>query len=111
MLEVILKNYLELALNKTVYLEIPANATSEYYVLERVGGGEEEKIYHSSVTIESHGSSMYRSAQMDEDVINAMMDAISVTDIVKVELNSHYNATDPERKIYKYKALFDITHY
>lgn len=111
MIEAILRDYLILTTQKTVYLEIPANAADEYYAIERVGGSEEEKLFKSSITIESHGSSLYRSALMDEELIAAMENAIECTDISSVALNSHYNATDPERKIYKYKALFDITHY
>jgi len=112
MLEVVLKQYLEAVLDEPVYLEIPAGAAAEYYSLERVGGREtDEGVYESSITIESHGSSMYKSALMDEAVIAAMKDANTCEEIYGVRLNSHYNATDTERKIYKYKALFDVNHY
>lgn len=111
MIEVVVKEYLETVLNYPVYLEIRPNSASEYYAIERVGGGEDNGLLSTSLTIESHGSSLYRSALMDEELIDAMKGATICEEIYGTHLNSHYNATDTERKIYKYKALFDINHY
>lgn len=111
MLEVTLKQYLDTKVDVPVYLEVPADAAKEYYALERVGGSEDDKIFHSSFTIESVGKSLYKSALMDETIIGIMTDAIELPEISSVLLNTHYNATDTERKQYKYKALFDINHY
>ena len=111
MIEVVLKQYLESELDYPVYLEIPAGAAAEYYSLERVGGRETDGLCETSITIESHGASLYKSALMDEQVIEAMKNADLCNEIYGAHLNSHYNATDTERKIYKYKALFDINHY
>lgn len=111
MLEVTIKQFLETRVNVPVYLEVPADAAKEYYAIERVGGSEDEKIFHSSVTIESVGKSLYSAALMDENLYNIMCDLPTMPDVSSINLNSHYNATDTERKQYKYKALFDINHY
>lgn len=112
MIEVVLKNYLETCFNVPIYLEIPPdNTAKKFYALELVGGGEDNEIRESSITIESYGPSMYESALMDEEMIAAMENAPLCAEIYGVYLNSHYNATDTERKIYKYKALYDIKHY
>ena len=111
MIEVVIKNYLKMVFDYPVYLEIPPNAAKEYYSIERVGGNEEDELKKSSITIESHGDSLNKSAIMDEEMIEAMKNAPVCDEIYGVHLNSHYNATNTERKIYKYKALFDINHY
>lgn len=112
MIEIVIKNYLESVVDIPVYLEIPAkNTAQEFYTVELVGGGKEDEIGKSSITIESYGSSLYRSALLDEQMREYMKNAVQCAEIYGVNLNSHYNATDTERNIYKYKALFDINHY
>ena len=111
MIEITLKQYLETVVSKPVYLEIPKDAAKEYYAIERVGGSEDDGVKTSQITIESHGKSLYESAVMDEAIIEAMENATICSEIYGTRLNSHYNATDTERLIYKYKALFDINHY
>lgn len=112
MIEAIVKNYLESVVSIPVYTEIPAkNQANEFYVIELVGGGESEEVKESSITIESHGSTLYRSSLLDQQMRDLMKNAYICEEIYEVTLNSHYNATDTERNIYKYKSLFDIKHY
>lgn len=111
MIDVILKTYLETVLDAPVYMEIPARKPNEFYILERMGGSEENFIKSSQFVIQSYAETLYRAAVMDEEAIAAMANAVTVEDVISTSLNSHYNYTDTASKQYRYQALFDIQHY
>jgi hypothetical protein len=48
---------------------------------------------------------------MNEEVKAVMKNAITLDEISRVEVNSDYNFTDPTTKIYRYQAVFVVTHY
>lgn len=112
MIEIVLKNYLDIAeLSAPVYFEQPAEKPSEFFLLERSGGGMENHINHSTFIVQSYAQSLSRAAHMNEEIKTAIYDAITLNDISRVELNSDYNYTDTTTKTYRYQAVFVITHY
>ena len=94
-----------------VYLERPKTPPTKYYLIEKTGGDMVNHIYHSTMIIQSYGASLYEAASLNEDIIDTMLDAISLGDVAKVSLNNNYNFTDPETSTYRYQAVFDIVHY
>ena len=48
---------------------------------------------------------------MNEEIKLFMGQFVAAPRISRVELDSDYNYTDPERNEYRYQAVFHITHY
>lgn len=112
MIEEILKNYLSDSLSAPVYLEIPPNYPSRFFIIEKTGGARVNHINSATVAIKSYGTSLYDAASMNEELKTVMLDNIlELPEIARVELNSDYNFTDTTTKKYRYQAVFDIKHY
>lgn len=112
MIEKIVYDYLNNELTTPVYLEIPKAKPSKYYTIEKTGGDIENKIIKSNIVIQSYGKTLFEAASMNETVKGLMLDGLVTLDsISRVELNSDYNYTDPTTAIYRYQAVFVVTHY
>lgn len=112
MIEEILRNYLGDSLSAPVYLEIPKDYPSRFYVIEKTGGAQVNHIRSATVAIKSYGESMYDAANMNEELKDAMLYGLAeLAQIASVRLNSDYNFTDTTTKQYRYQAVFDIRHY
>jgi hypothetical protein len=112
MIEEILRNYLGDSLSAPVYLEIPKDYPSRFYVIEKTGGAQVNHIKSATVAIKSYGESMYDAANMNEELKDAMLYGLAeLAQIASVRLNSDYNFTDTTTKQYRYQAVFDIRHY
>lgn len=112
MIEEILKNYLGDSLSAPVYLEIPYDYPSNFYAIERTGGGQVNHIKSATIAIKSYASSLYDAALMNEELKEVMLkDILSLDEIASVQLNSDYNFTDTTTKQYRYQAVFDIRYY
>lgn len=119
MIENILKNYLEGALDGVpVFLEMPETPSGRYpyipdrfVLIERIAGGKAEQIHSASFAIQSYSlTSLYEAAALDENVRDAMDDFDGVENIGMVRLASNYNFTDTSTKRYRYQAVYDITY-
>ena len=112
MIETILLNYLKEKLNVDVFMEYPKENKSTFLLIEKVGGGQQEKyLNNASFTIQSYAPSLYECAVLNDQVIKCMKHLDELNEISKIELDSSYNFTDPTTKQYKYQALFDIIYY
>lgn len=111
MVEKMIKDYLKQKLNMSVYLEEPVQKESEYLIVMKTGSSRRNHIPSAMITVRSYAASLSRAIDLNEEVKEAMYEAIELPDIVKVELNSDYNYTDTETKRYRYQAVFDVTHY
>lgn len=83
----------------------------EYILIEKTGSGEENHIKKAVIAIQSFADSLYRAAEINEEVKKTMKEIVELEDISKCDLNTDYNYTDVARKKYRYQAVFDITHY
>lgn len=112
MIETVLLNYLNgKNLSANVYMEQPANKPSAFFMLEKTGGGQTDHINQSTFTVQSYAQSLASAAVMNEEIKAVMLDAITLNEISRVELNSDYNYTDSTTKTYRYQAVYVITHY
>lgn len=112
MIETVLLNYLNSEeLSATVYMEQPKVKPEAFFVLEKTGGSQTNHINESNFIVQSNAPSLAQAAQMNEEIKAAMLNAITLDDISRVELNSNYNYTDSATKQYRYQAVFVITHY
>lgn len=110
LIEATVISYLTAALETdNVYAERPIDVPEEYYVIERTSSDEVNHIQSVTIAIQSiSGVSMLRAAQMNQEVLKAMRNLVTVEDVTGCQLNSAYNFTDTSTKEYRYQAVFDI---
>ena len=114
MIELIVKNFLESKLSVPVLMERPSDC-SQYVLIEKTGGGQENHIPSAMLTIQSYENSMQKAAELNEEVKHWMLDGmeglITLNEVAQVQLNSDYNYTDTTTKEYRYQAVYDIIFY
>lgn len=111
MIEKIILDYLSVKLTVPVYMEYPETTEAAFIVLEKTGSRKSNRIKTATIAIQSVAVSLYKAAELNEQVKNAMENAVILPDIGNVALNSDYNFTDTQTKLYRYQAVYDITHY
>ena len=112
MIEVVLRNYLNNSnLSAEVFMERPAIRPDYYFLLEKSGSGKINQIHESDFIVQSYAPTLYEAAAMNEEIKEAMFNAVKLDEISAVELNTDYNYTNAESKSYRYQAVFVITHY
>lgn len=111
MIEEIVLNFLLEKLNMPVYLEMPENPPEEFVIIEKTGGGKNNKIASSTIAIQSYAKTLFFAAKLNENVKKVMEDIVDLNEITKSELNTDYNFTDTSTKRYRYQAVYDIVHY
>lgn len=112
MIETVILDYLNNAnLSAKVYMEQPKVKPEAFFILEKSGGGQTDHISESDFIVQSYAESLANAAHMNEEIKQAMLNAITLDDISRVELNSNYNYSDSATKQYRYQAVFVITHY
>ena len=110
MIEKIVLDYLNDALNVPVYMEMPENKPDRFVLIEKTGSSRENHIDFATITIQSYAESLYYAATLNEDVKQAMDDIIALDTVSSAELNSDYNFTDTETKKYRYQAVYDLVY-
>lgn len=115
MIEEIVRDFLGKKLTVPVLMEVPEKPASQLVIIEKTGGGQENHIDNSVLTIQSYAPSLYEAAELNKEVKKWMLDGleglITLDEIVSVNLNGDYNYTDTASKRYRYQALFEIVHY
>lgn len=116
MLEKILYDYLKAdgVLSVPVYLERPKNPPASFVLLERTGGSGDEKLMQGIFAVQSIAPSLYETVALNEEVIEAVLNADDLDEIGSVRLNDFYNFTHRnkgDRDEHRYQAIFDITYY
>lgn len=110
MIEEIIQNYLrENAF--PCYTSVPEKPSGNFCVLEKTGSGYEDGIFTATLAVQSYGSSDFSAAQLSHFVVQAMLDADTLPEIVSCDLVTEYNFPDTTRKRPRYQAVFSITHY
>lgn len=112
MIETVIRDYLISALSVPVYLEIPKKGLPASYVtLEKTGSSRANHIDRATFAFQSIAPSMYEASLLNEQVKEAMDEAIVLPDIASSHLNSDYNFTDTTKEYYRYQAVYDVVHY
>ena len=117
MIEKIIYDYLSYELSPIpVFMETPAGTPEdpipdEYVLIEKTGSSETNLIPSATFAFQSiSNQSLFRAAEINEDVKGAMFSAVTVTEVSRARLNSDYNFTDTSTKQYRYQAVYDITY-
>lgn len=111
MIEEIVLQYLNKALNVPVYMEIPQSTSSDSFVIiEKTGGSRENYINSATFALQSYGETKYLAATLNEKVKAAMDRIIELNSILKSEYNTDYDYTDTTKKKYRYQAVYDLVY-
>lgn len=111
MIEELIQDFLSGRLSVPVRLTVPTPAPDRFVVLEKTGSGYEDGLYAATLAVQSYGSSDFSAAQLSHFVVQAMLDADTLPEIVSCDLVTEYNFPDTTRKRPRYQAVFSITHY
>lgn len=106
-----IREYLKSKLNIPVYLEEPETKPEKYLLVMKTGSSRRNIIPSAMITVRSYAASLSETIDLNELVKNTMYEAVELSDISKVQLNSDYDYTDIDTKRYRYQAVFDVTHY
>lgn len=82
-----------------------------YVVITKTGGDIDEYLKSSQIVVDSYADTKVDTITLNDTVVDAMLNIISLDEITSCELNSNYDDTDTSTKEYRYGALFEIKHY
>lgn len=112
MIEKVILDYLNTALDVDVYMETPdENIPASYVLIEKTGSGVNNHLYSATLALQSIAPSLYEAAELNEAVKSAMNGCIALNSITRAHLNSDYNFTNTATKQYRYQAVYDLMHY
>lgn len=111
MIEKTIIEYLNDTLDVSAYMEKPEGASGQYVIVQKTSGRMRNHIYSSTFAIQSYADTLLESAELNNQVISAMLEAVALDDIGSVRLNSNYNFTNATQKQHRYQAVFDVVHY
>ncbi len=111
MIEKIVCDFLEKELKIPTYPEKPEKKLKKYILIEKTGGSSSNFISSATIAVQSYAESMFKAAELNEQVKAAMAKIVELPEIGAIRLNADYNYTDTETKSYRYQAVFEITHY
>ena len=92
------------------YLSVPEKPSGNFCVLEKTGFSYEDGIFTATLAVQSYVSSNYAASQLSHRVVQTMLDADTLPEIVSCTLNTDYNFPDTTRKLPRYQAVF-VVHY
>ena len=110
MIEEIILNYL-LESGFPCYLSVPEEPSGNFVVLEKTGSGHDEGLFHATLAVQSYGKSKFSAAQLSHQVVQAMLDADTLPEVVSCKLVTDYDFPDTTRKLPRYQAVFELVHY
>lgn len=109
MIEKIILDYLSERLSCPVVMERDNNS-APFVLLEKTGSGRTDRINSATIAVQSYGESLYKTAELNEQVKTILENITELDTVTRCALNSDYNFTDTETKDYRYQALFDFKY-
>lgn len=110
MIETIVRDHLTAA-GFLAYMEVPKNPEEEYLLIEKTGSSKRNTICSAAIAIQCISrKSLFRAAQMCDQVIDVMEDLADNDKVFGCKLVSDYNYTNTETKEYRYQAVFTINY-
>ena len=110
MIEEIILNYL-LESGFPGYLSVPEEPSGNFVVLDKTGSGHDEGLFRATLAVQSYGKTKYNAAQLSHHVVQAMLDADTLPEVVSCKLVTEYDFPDTTRKLPRYQAVFELVHY
>lgn len=91
--------------------EPSGGADLPFYIVERTGGGEDERIPRATIAVQAYGATLLAAATACEAVKTAMASLVERADVSACRCTNSYNYTDTARKKYRYQAIFSVVYY
>ena len=112
-LELFLLEYLKAELETDdVYLLVPANKPSAFFLVDKLGSTTQNKITTTHIAVQSWAAAVAEAINANETVKGIMLNLLpEEAEISSVTLNSDYPYHDTVTKHPRYQAVFDIVHY
>ena len=79
--------------------------------LDKTGSDCEDSVFRATLAVQSYGKSKFSAAQLSHHVVQAMLDADTLPEVVSCELVTDYDFPDTTRKLPRYQAVFELVHY
>lgn len=111
MIEQIVIDFLDGALDVPVDGEVPPAPPDTFVVVDKTGSGRENFILSATVAVQSYAPTKYAAAALNEQAKGAMDRLIELDEIISSRLNSDYPFPDTSTKQYRYQAVYDLQHY
>lgn len=111
MIERIVLEFLESKLNIPVFLEKPPRPPARMVVVQKTGSSRSNRIDGATIALQSYGSSLVDTIELNERVKTAMDEIIELDSVGGCDFSSDYNYTDTQTKQHRYQAVYFITYY
>lgn len=111
MIEKTVLDYLNSVLSVPTFMEKDGTEPSEFVLIHKGDSTTENFVTTAMIVAESHGSSLFDAATLNEEVKKAMTNLHATAQVSACRLVTDYNYTDTASKGYRYQAVFNITHY
>lgn len=111
MIEKTVQDYLKNELEVEVVAELPEELPEAFVYVEKTGSSEKNLLGGAMIAVQSYARTRYEAARLNERVKEAMRGLIRLDEVCSAKLNTDYNFPDTARKLPRYQAVFDITHY
>ena len=93
------------------YMSVPERPSGNFCVLDKTGSGYEDGVFRTTLAVQSYGKTKYSAAQLNHRVVQTMLDADTLPEVVSCGLNTDYDFPDTARKLPRYQAVFELVHY
>ena len=111
MIDIIVYEYMKEAMDVPVYMEMPETLPKEFVLLDKTGSNRKNYIESATFAVQSYAGSMYKAALLNDEVKQAMDSMIELAEIGSSKLQTDYRFTDLQRKLPRYQAIYEVTHY
>ena len=92
------------------YMQIPEVETLPFVAMQNIGESGTRFVKDVTISFQSYADTLYKAAELNEKVKEAVYNMVSVKNISAVSLNSSSYQPDTRYKRYRYQALFVITY-
>ena len=111
MIEKILLEYMDDAIDVPVYMTRPENVPGRYVLIEKTGGERRDKLNASTFAFQSYAPTLLGAAELNEAVKEAVDSFAVLPEVASSKYSTDYNFTNPASKQPRYQAIFKIYHY
>lgn len=110
-IESVIIKFLEDKLKVKTYAEIPKTKPHKFIVVEKIDGGRTNCINASTLSVFSYAETLFDAADMNEQVKDALFDAVEIDDITSSKIGGENRSIDTANKLYRYETIINLYHY
>lgn len=112
MIEVTLRNYLEVNLNGIkVVMEQPKNPPKKYVMMRLVDGGRINHVDAATLFVDVIADNLYDAAVLRDDVKDLLFNATTLDSITHASIGGERANTDSANHVYKYEMTYNFYYY